>query len=680
MEKLRLNRCQLWGALLALYCLTLGPCGLFGSSEYLLEKGHPLEDYFKYEIARIQNAPLQGIESLEDWEDRRETLQTEFLDMLGLWPMPERSDLKVEVTGVLEEPDFTVKKLHFQSLPGLYVTANLYLPAELEEPAPAILYVCGHARSVEDGVSFGNKVAYHHHAVWFAQNGYVCLIIDTIHLGEILGIHHGTYSEDMWWWNARGYTPAGSETWNSIRAIDYLESLPEVDSQRIGMTGRSGGGAYSWWAAAVDPRIAAVVPVAGITDLHNHVVDGVVEGHCDCMYFINTEEWDYPVVAALIAPRPLLIVNTDRDHIYPLDGVVRLHEQTRRIYELYGAEEDLGLLIAPGPHQDSQNLQLAALRWFNQHLKGDQSAITGAAKQRFEPKQLKVFAQIPDDSINNHVHDSFVPKASIDPNPSESRASWEAQMHGWKQELADRSFREWPEMAREPAPELERIFSNADIEVFTGKLAVHPKLKLDFWLLQPTGAGQSFERVELHVVQSIATEASVDQLLETVDASSGAIHLIFPPRGVGPNAWPGDERRQTHILRRFNLLGQTLEGTQVWDIRRIIQALGQIEATRGLPLYLYAEGEMGINALYASLFEEPLAGLTLTRPPQGHKQGPHYLNVLRILDIPQAMAMAAYRMPVALESTDASAWNYPQRLLDGFPDSPGSLQLSGARD
>ena len=673
-----MHRYKIYKFVFALLSTALIAGGLFAQDDdpYPLEEGHPLKAYFQYESARIQNAPLNEIESLEEWEDRRETLRTEFLDMLGLWPMPERTDLNVEVTGVIEEDDFTVKNLHFQSLPGLYVTANLYLPADIQEPAPTILYVCGHASSIQDGISSGNKVTYHHHAVWFAQNGYVCLIIDTVHLGEILGIHHGTYSEDMWWWNARGYTPAGLETWNSIRAIDYLESLPQVDSGRIGMTGRSGGGAYSWWTAAVDPRIAATVPVAGITDLHNHVVDGVVEGHCDCMYFINTREWDYPVVAALIAPRPLLIANTDRDHIYPLDGVVRLHEQTRRIYEFYGAEEDLGLLIAPGPHQDSQNLQLAALKWFNHYLKGDDSAVVGAAQKRFAPEQLKVFDQLPEDSINAQIHESFVPKAELSSQPPESRADWEAQMRRWEKELARRSFREWPEMSQTPAPELKRVHSSAEADVFAGELAVHPTLNLEFWLIQPRGAGAQPERVNLHVIAELQNEVSIAQLLEIADPSQGAIEIVFPPRGVGPNAWPGGERRQTHILRRFNLLGQTLEGTQVWDIRRMIQTLHKLDVTSTLPIHLHADGKMGVNAVYASLFEEPLAALSLKDLPHSHAQGPHYLNVLQIIDIPQAVAMSAYRTPLTLQARNPEKWTYPQQLLQQFPDSSGSFQMS----
>src|SRR5207249_488085 len=130
----------------------------------------------------------------------RPELRRQLLDMLGLWPVPPRTDLKVQVTGTIDAPLYTIEKLLFQSMPGLYVTGNLYVPKKAKLPAPAVLYVCGHAGASVGGVPFGNKVPYQHHAVWFAENGYVCLIIDTLQLGEVPGLHHGTSREGRWWW------------------------------------------------------------------------------------------------------------------------------------------------------------------------------------------------------------------------------------------------------------------------------------------------------------------------------------------------------------------------------------------------------------------------------------------------------------------------------------------------
>ncbi len=168
-----------------------------------------LVDYFAHETQKLEARCLAEIETSEDWLQHRDRYRRELQEMLGLSPYPERTDLQVTVTGRLERDRFTVEKLHYQSIPGLYVTANLYRPNDVEGRLPAILYVCGHGHVVEDGVRLGNKARYQHHPAWFARHGYVCLVIDTIQLGEIEGLHHGTYWEGMWWWNSRGYTPAG---------------------------------------------------------------------------------------------------------------------------------------------------------------------------------------------------------------------------------------------------------------------------------------------------------------------------------------------------------------------------------------------------------------------------------------------------------------------------------------
>src|SRR4029079_2813435 len=154
--------------------------------------------------------------------------------------------LNAKITGSQEHDGIVIENLHFQSKPGLYVTGNLYRAQKPGGKLPAILYVCGHSGRGRDG----NKTAFQDHGMWFARNGYVCLIVDTLQLGEVAGKHHGTYNLGRWWWHSFAYTPAGVECWNGIRAIDYLVSRPEVDPERIAVTGISGGGASTIWIAA----------------------------------------------------------------------------------------------------------------------------------------------------------------------------------------------------------------------------------------------------------------------------------------------------------------------------------------------------------------------------------------------------------------------------------------------
>jgi dienelactone hydrolase len=630
--------------------------------------------------AAVDNGPA-GI--LREWRHQ-------LLEMLGLDPLPERTPLCVHVTGSIEREDFRVEKLHFQSLPGLYVTGNLYLPAKAAEPMPAILYLCGHGAVRVDGVSFGNKVHYQHHGAWFARHGFVCLVIDSLQLGEIEGMHHGTYRYDQWWWLCRGYTPAGVEAWNSVRALDYLVSRKEVDAEKLGVTGRSGGGAYSWWIAAIDDRVRAVVPVAGITDLRNHVLDGCVDGHCDCMYFVNNYRWDYPRVAVLVAPRPLLISNTDRDRIFPLDGVYRTYRQLRPIYERLGAADRLGLHITAGPHEDTQELRIHAFRWMNQHLRQSGDLIESAARGYFQPPELKVFQQLPEDQINTQVAETFVaPALPLDQQLVGGR-SWETLREEAHRRLRQLSFGGWPAESTAESVEPRCAWSGTCGPVRADVYAIEsqPNVELPLIVLRRAEASAApLECVDLvaadekearrmaallarHWPASFAGESEgrgsdADQLPNDAQGTwkdivaklnQGVAHVVAVPRGVGPVSWSGDAPRQTRIGRRFYLLGQTVDGMRVWDLRRAIQAarriFGSAVAIRG-----HGEGTPAGLLLYASLFEQPLAELTLRGLPVSHRDGPYFLSVQRVLDLPWSVVMAAERQPVRLVAVrDAEAW------------------------
>ncbi|MCA9216215.1 MAG: acetylxylan esterase [Planctomycetales bacterium] len=615
--------------------------------------------YFAAETAKLANAPLNQIQTREDWEREQPKLRTQLLDMLGLEPLPEKTDLAVTVTGEFEHEQFNVKNLHFQSMPGLYVTANLYSPKNVTEKLPAVLYVCGHGPVIKDGISYGNKVHYHHHGCWFARNGYVCLMIDTLQMGEIEGIHHGTYREKMWWWLNRGYSSAGVEAWNGIRAIDYLQSLDFVDPERIGMTGRSGGGVYSWWGAATDERVKCAIPVAGITDLQNYVVDGAVEGHCDCMFMVNTHRWDYPTIAALVAPRPLLISNTDRDSLFPLDGVYRTYAEARRIYELVDAPENIALHITAGGHKDTQELRVHAFRWLNRHLKGDDSLITTVADKYFEPEQLRVFKELPSDQINTTIQESFVPVAELK-EPATAAAKKE-QYSEWRQQLMEKTFAGWP---KERSPIKLKRTQQIVSETYSVRLEIwefspQPQIYLPLYVLTNSEA-ESVEQVHLNIVEQddwnrfaarlnatfgdaidvplVVTESLDGEAWEFPDKHTAIVH--FAPRGVGQTAWNQDERNHTHIRRRFYLLGQTWDGMRTYDIMRATEAIRSIVPLRDAKLNVFASQTTGVMTVYASIFEENIESLVLSKLPASHRNGPYLLNVRRIFDVPQAIELA----------------------------------------
>ncbi|HVX61933.1 MAG TPA: CocE/NonD family hydrolase [Pirellulales bacterium] len=646
-----------------------------------------LAEYFRAETASLAERCLADVKTLEDWTSRRAEYRRQLAEMLGLDPMPEKTDLKAVVTGKREHEFFNVENLQFQSRPGLYVTANLYLPKKQDKPAPAVLYVCGHGQVKKNGVSYGNKTTYQHHGEWLARNGFVCLTIDTIQLGEIEGIHHGTYREGMWWWNSRGYTPAGVEAWNGIRALDYLQSRPEVDGEKLGVAGRSGGGAYSWWVAALDERVKAAVPTAGITDLENHVVDGCVEGHCDCMFMVNTYRWDYPQVAALVAPRALLITNTDKDGIFPLDGVERVHRKVREIYGLYGADNQLGLQISEGPHKDIQELQVAEFHWFNRFLKGEDAPVENSGIKYLEPEELKVFETLPADEITSHIHDTFVPIAAA-PQTPESKQTWSRQRDAWRQALQEKCLAGWPQS---PAPlHLSEAFSEQReglrLTVYDFESQPHVRLRLYVWnnvnLKRPSQVSLAvgdpaslpgWSKLRRNFGELLAADGLPEPVAgqEETPLAADAIQALFLPRGLGATAWDESPRKQIQNRRRFMLLGQTLAGMQAWDVRRALEAMRLIEVARGAPLQVSARGDLAAVTLYGALFGPSPEKLTLSELPVSHSSGPDLLNVMRFLDLPQVVAMVAERGPIELLTADREAWSYPAAVAQnlGWPES-----------
>lgn len=666
-----------------------------------------LARYFQAKTAAISQKSLADVQSLAEWTSRREEARRQLFEMLGLWPMPQRTELNATVTGKIEHPDMTVEKIEFQSRPGLYVTGNLYLPKDTSKPLPTILYVCGHGNVKKGDVSYGSKVFYQHHGAWLARNGYVCFIIDTLELGEIEGEHHGTFRKGMWWWNSRGYTPAGVEAWNAIRALDYLETRSEVDKDKIGITGRSGGGAYSWYTAALDERIKVAVPVAGITDLQNHVVDGTIEGHCDCMFPVNSYRWDFPQVAALVAPRPLLIGNTDKDTIFPLDGVMRVHAKVKKIYQLYGATDKLGIALTEGPHKDTQELQVAALRWFNRFLKGTDPLIENAAKPLFTPEDLKVFTSLPDDQLNTRIHETFVPAADEAPVPL-TTSRWTGLRAGWLKALQEKSFGGWPSAPGDLA--VRKLFSadRQGMQLTGYEFMSEEHVPLRVYLLQRAGL-QHPDHVVMNVLDAEGWSrwaaslrpAFQEELSHEVDGGVASlpapdekgfaarqsiakgfdsVWAYVTPRGVGYTAWEANETKQVQIRRRFMLLGETLDGMRVWDVRRGLQAVRSLKPYDTTPIWLQGQREMSVVALYASLFEPPVSRLDLWDLPTTHRDGPDFLNVLRIWDVPQAVTVAAEHSIVHLYQKDKSGWDYPQQVISKLGWDANQMQIRPASE
>lgn len=629
----------------------------------------PIDAYLAEQTEAVEARCLTEPISAEAWTEQRPALELQLRDMLGLNPWPQRTDLNAKIVSRTEHDGYAVERIHFQSQPGLYVSANLYLPNVGKGPFPTILYVCGHANVKVDGVRYGNKVGYHHHGVWYARHGYVAMLIDTIQLGEIEGIHHGTYSKGMWWWPSRGYTPAGVEAWNSMRALDYLETRPEVDAQRFGVTGRSGGGAYSWWTAALDQRIKVAVPVAGITDMRNHIIDGCIEGHCDCMFMVNRFAWDFATVAAMVAPRPLLIANSHRDRIFPLDGVIRVYNKSEKVYDALGARDNIAVHITEGPHKDTQVLRAGAFAWFEKHLKKSTDELPIMAPKAHEPQELQVYVDgLPADQRVTDVQEWFVPQPETASQPTD-QVEWAKLQAQWMQNLSDIpgatsnlqgfAFKSVKTTETQKVGEVE--FRQLEIETTTPLrsfvIAAVPKSdqpvdSIKVCIGSPAQDGLEFSVDGQVVKYSNETESLIDResIAMSLTGKNQAV-LFLMLQGTGKSRWLETEKKTTHLRRRLHLLGQSIDGIGTSEIRSLLTSIA--DGIDGLPaadsVQLEAAGSAACMAALASLGSDNVS-LVLHRLPDDLGDGPILLGLTKASDLTRILALVAANATLTIDS------------------------------
>jgi len=614
------------------------------------------------------------------WRANLPRLRQEYRYMLGLDPLPERTPLHPVVVGTIQRDGYVVDRLHFQSRPGLYVTANLYKPAVIPREAklPAVLYVCGHSNMG----AYGNKTNYQSHGIWFARHGYVCLTLDTLQLGEIAGIHHGTYREGRWHWISRGYTPAGVECWNGLRALDLLETFDFVDPARIGVTGISGGGAATFWIAAADPRVAIAAPVSGMADLEYYCAEAGVNGHCDCMFLHNTFQWPWTRIAALIAPRPLLFVNSDADPIFPMDANERVINRLERVYRLFGAGDKVDAVVSVGGHAYRADIRRSVYEFFNRHLKRDANPVEdsendlvlgeGRLAKSFpiEPQALRVFAtpdNLPADAINHRVDDLFISRGQPQPptpaNFAERRASLLA-------ELNRVSYAGLPRPIRPAAPLVDRpgfVQTEEGIAIPLTLAAQDPDA--------PSGTVALWVNLE---------DQSWTPSEEDRRRVAAARHWVVQPRGIGPTRWTRSNPPNT-IERALLLLGRTADLERVYDIAACVDYLKQADAAaeNHEPVVILAgcPGNASLLATHAVLVGARVDRLTLNRPTPTHDDpnAPQLLNVLRVADVPDLIGLLVDR-PLDLIDPDPTIAQAVARARQAFSDSkPAQMKRDGTR-
>lgn len=322
---------------------------------------------------------------LATWEQRKAGLRRQILIAAGLDPMPPRTPLNPRISGRIDGDGFTVDKVWLETMPGYFLAGNLYRPKGKRGPFPGIASPHGHwTNGRAEQTEIGNIPS---RGVSLAQHGFVVFNYDMVGYSDTKQTPHvfGNPTEQLW-----SFGPLGLQLWNSIRVVDFLESLPEVDKTKLAATGASGGGTQTFLLTAVDDRIRVSAPV--------NMVSAIMQGGSPCENAPGLRVETYNVeIASLMAPRPMLLVSATGDwtHNVPRDEFKRV----QGIYEKYDHKSDVEVVQIDAPHNYNQASREAVYDFLARKLQGARGGWKEGPIRKFDLNELLI-GSLPEGAID----------------------------------------------------------------------------------------------------------------------------------------------------------------------------------------------------------------------------------------------------------------------------------------
>ncbi|MGQ9731217.1 MAG: alpha/beta hydrolase [Candidatus Zipacnadales bacterium] len=619
---------------------------------------------FNIEACCAQARGRTDPKSAGDWQQRRSVLRRKLLRALGLEPLPPCTPLNARVTGRVERERYIIENIVFESRPRFYVTANLYLPKHVELPAPAIVVVPGHA--MREGK---NYEPYQRAQIGLARKGFVVLAYDPIGQGEreLPGFgHHLGYSLLL-----VGQTNEGLITWDTIRAIDYLCTRPEVDQERIGLTGNSGGGENTFYVTPLDRRIKAAASFCFVCSYDQWIRHG--GNHCICNHLPGiVREMEQFEILGLNAPRPFLAGNGAQDPIFPIAGTRETLRRARQVYALCGAANAVCGVEAPLPHGWAPPLREAAYGFFAYHLQG-QGTGEPIPEEAYEaapynaPELLcfngKGFPENRETLVTLARRKGEDMIARYDTSPKTS-AEWRKRAARLRRDLW-RVLGGKPQ-AGKPTARLIGSFQNNGHIVERLALVTEPGMEVPALLMHPKDPPRPCPATVIidEAGKSIVARSEAVELL----LADGIIVLALDPRGLGEVSAAGKSGDYNQVASDAIVLGRPLLGQQAWDVIQAAEYLAQVQMVNRKRISVRANGPAGLIALLAAALSERFSEVTITGTIpsflyaiEDTQPQPRWIfvpNLLKVADIPQLAALVAPR-PL----TFTHAVGYGQQLL-----------------
>lgn len=549
------------------------------------------------ELQERENA-VADIHSVGAAERRKQWVRRKMMEILGGLP-DYQGPLNVRVTGQIQADGYTIEKLLYESLPGFFITADLYRP---NQPGryPAVLLQSGHT---QEGKAEPQALAAN-----LALKGFVALAFDPVGQGEREQTYDPQLQAPAAGWSVNEHMQAGAQSilagesvaryfiWDAKRSLDYLVSRPDVDGTRVGAAGCSGGGALTTFIGALDPRLKAVVPACFPTSYRLLFAGPDPDSEMSWPHFLAAG-LDTADFVELSAPTPWLLQATEEDYFTPA-GVKRVYQEALRWYRLYGAEEKVGFFVGTGPHGSPLASREAVYQWMIRWLKNGRGdfheqpvklyinhdlQVTQSGRVEDMPGSRKLYQLIRDDLLAKKLKGTL--------------AELEAELR----RLEIRTDQSAPSVtvvdaAQEKGLRHEHIHfeSEPGIEI-AGQLYIPPS----------PGRKQGVLLLESKLADSLAKQV----------AGSGRVVLTLEPRDSPAE---NDHRPylgnwQTNV--RADQIGRNLPAMRAHDILRGVDLLQARNDVKADPIRAAAQGVAGIWLLLAAATDTRIGKIWLDRTP-----------------------------------------------------------------
>ena len=600
-----------------LYCLrvkltTLALLGATVLSPPSLFAQGPTQDPFLRWMDRIAQQQLQRRESaineirtVADAERRKQTVRAKLLEILGGLPNY-NGPLNPRITGQIQNESFTIEKVIFESLPGFFVTANLYRPSQPGR-YPAVLLQSGHT---QEGKPEPQRLAAN-----LALKGFVALVFDPIGQGEREQTFDRQLQGPLAGWSVNEHIQAGAQSiligegvgryfiWDAKRALDYLSSRPDVDPTRIGAAGCSGGGALTTFIGALDPRVKAVVPACYPNSYRLLFAGPDPDSEMSFPEFLASG-LDTADFVELSAPTPWLIQATEGDYFTPA-GAKLVYEEARRWYSLYGAEDKVHFFVGPGPHGTPLESREAIYEWMIRWLKD--------GRGDFHEQPVKLYTN----------HELLVtPSGRVDDEPGSRKLD--------QLILDDFRARKRQGTIPELLAELRRLEvpsegSSPEIKVLDEskvpggwrqhiKFESEPGVEVNGKLYIPDAVGRKSAVLLVADKTSSPLVSSTGAIAERM-AKAGRVVLELEPRD-SPTGYDGRPFLGNWLTNsRANQIGRNLPAMRAHDILRGVDLLAARSDVDPASIRAVARGVKGIWLLLAAAADTRIGKVWLDRTP-----------------------------------------------------------------